>query len=83
MYDAVDGVLSGEQGVLSDSVDEPYWRGGLSAPNSSSVTGRFSVSQTAVGVLSFSSVILALGRGFTVDRCKRMSLTEGVCLLQG
>ena len=38
VYDAVDVVLSGELGVLSDSIDESCCRGGLSASNSSSVT---------------------------------------------
>ena len=45
MYDAVSVVLSGELGLLSDSVDESCWRGGLSASNSSGVTGGAGASQ--------------------------------------
>ena len=62
MYDAVNVVLSGEPGVLSDSTNESCCWGGLSASNSS-VTGGVSVSQGAEGVLHFSGVTLALGRG--------------------
>ena len=39
MYDTGDVVLSREPGVLSDSVDESYHWEGLSASNSSNVTG--------------------------------------------
>ena len=77
MYDAVDVMLSGECRVLSDSVDESGCRRGLSASNSSSVTGGVDASQGAEGVLSFSGMTLALGRGFRVDRCQRMSSMEG------
>ena len=69
MYDGVNVVLSGEPGVLSDSVDESCCRGGLSASNSSIVTCRVSTGQGAEGVLSFSGMTLALGRGLRVDRC--------------
>ena len=44
MYDAVDVVLSGELGVLSDSIDKLCCRGVLSASNSSSATGGVSAS---------------------------------------
>ena len=63
--------------VLSDSIDESCCRGGLSASNSSSVTGGVSASRGAESVQSFSGVTLALGRGLRVDRCQRTSLTEG------
>ena len=39
MYDMVKVVLSREPGVLSDSIDESCCGEGLSASNSSSVTG--------------------------------------------
>ena len=58
----VDVVLSREQGWCQ-TVDESYHREGLSASNSSGVTGRVSADQSAVGVLSFSGITLALGRG--------------------
>ena len=34
-------------------------------------------------MLSFSAVTLGVERGLRVDRCQRMSLTGGMCLLQG
>ena len=36
-----------------------------------------------MGVLSFSGVTLALGRGLRVDRCQRTSLTEGDAFAAG
>ena len=39
MYDVVNIVLSRELGVMSDSVDDSYHWEGLSASNSSGVTG--------------------------------------------
>ena len=69
MYDTVDVVLSRELGELSDSIDESCCMGGLSASNSSGVTGRVSASQGAEGVPSFAGVILALGRGLRAERC--------------
>ena len=77
MYDAVDVVLSRELGVLSDYVDELYHWGGLSASNSTGVTGRVSVSQGAVDVPSFSGMTLARRRRLRAGRYQRMSLTEG------
>ena len=44
MYDAVDLVLSGEPGMLSDPADESCCREGLPASNASDVTGVVSVS---------------------------------------
>ena len=63
MYDTVNVVLSGEPGVLSDSKDESCCGEGLSASNSSGVTGGVSDGWSAEGVSSFSGVTLALGRG--------------------
>ena len=56
---------------------------GLSASNSSGVTGGVSVSQGAVGVPSFSGVTLALGRGLRTDRCQRMSDGGGYICCRG
>ena len=63
MYDVVDMVLSGEPGVLSDSVDESCHWGWLSASNSPGVTGRVGAGQGVMGLPSFSGLTLALGRG--------------------
>ena len=69
MYDAVNVVLPGEPGVLSDSVVESCCRERLSASNSSNVTGGVIAIQGAEGVPSFSGMTLALGRWLRVDSC--------------
>ena len=77
MYNMVYMVLSEEPEVLSDSVHESCHWGCLSASSSSSVTGGVVpvvvlwVCQVSLGVTQ------TLGRGLRVDRCQRMSLTEG------
>ena len=83
VYDTVNVVLSGELGVLSDSVDESCCKGGLSASNSLSVTGWVGASQGAECVPSFSGMTLALGRGLRADRCQRTSLTNGDAFVAG
>ena len=55
--------------MLSDSVDESYCGEGFLASNSSGVTGGVGPGQGAEGVLSFSGMTLALGRGLREDRC--------------
>ena len=69
--------LSGELGALLDSMVESHCMGGLSASNSSSVTGRVSAGQSAEGVQVISGLTLALGRGLRADRCRRRSSTLG------
>ena len=73
-------MLSGELGLLLDSVSESHCNTGLSATTSSSVTGGVSASQGGEGTTSSSGVTLALGEGIMVNRCQSKSSMDGAAL---